>query len=421
MCKFASFIAAVLMFAAPLRAQADLARADAPTAIVATRAGIYEIRGENLPSKEGIAELRIGSTSPDLRQEGQHVSMPLKNGAFTLAGTIDQPLPAILVLKWKNGKGELQGVAASMILEPATYRVESHGENLLSVRGGEYNEKRYGYEHTSAYIDNSVRISEAEKETTVGVDPTDEAAVKKARKPLDAMAPDILRIDKGREAYEHGILASKTDPLLKLLTLWDTSDPAYFRDRVAKERLLEELEKQLGAHPLIVRIRARMTRSEAREKAAKRFEIGGHYENITLRGMDGKEYALSEVVARNQLVLLDFWASWCGSCRAEFPFLVKAYQKFHARGFEIYAVSVDVDESEWTRVLTEEKTKREIPWFNLRSPGFDSPAPKSYGLRGIPTNYLLSRDGTILGKYLYEQEVERRVRAELEKMKHGSG
>jgi len=420
--RSASLITAALMCTTPLSAQADPGGSDAPAA-TAKHAGLYTIHGENLPFKEGTAELLIVSPTGDLsRRNLSSVKEPVKDGAFTLTGTIDQPLFANMAFEWTNEKGEHQSTATTMIIEPATYRTEFHPENIFTVRGGDYNEKRFGYAHSPANVDISVKLAEAERKSAIGVDPTDEAAVKKAQKPLEALEPERVRNENAMIAYEHGILTGNADPLLKLFTLMGTIDPPYYSNSsVAKRRMVDDLETQLGPNPLIARVRAMMTRSQARVKAAGHFEVGSLYENMTLRDADGKEHTLSDVLASNQFVLLDFWASGCGACRAEFPFLRKLYKDFHPHGFEIYAVSVDEDAADWTQALAQDKSHGEIPWLNLLSKSFDSPAAKAYGLRGVPANFLLSRDGKIVGKDLHEWDLERKVRTEIENAERSRG
>jgi thiol-disulfide isomerase/thioredoxin len=136
---------------------------------------------------------------------------------------------------------------------------------------------------------------------------------------------------------------------------------------------------------------------------------GKHYRDIVVRDKNGHKVKLSDVVARNKLVLLDFWASWCSPCRAEFPSLAKAYRKYHADGFDIYAVSLDENQDDWLKALKEESAKGDIPWTNLRDSGFDSPAAKAYGVMALPSNYMIAGDGTIVGVNVGNENVEQAV------------
>ncbi len=101
--------------------------------------------------------------------------------------------------------------------------------------------------------------------------------------------------------------------------------------------------------------------------------------------------------------MLDFRASWCGPCRAEFPHLRLAYKAYKDKGFEIFAVSLDESKEKWTKALDEEKTT----WINAADlTAFKSKAASDYGIRGIPYNILVNSKGEILGESLRGEALE---------------
>ncbi len=132
--------------------------------------------------------------------------------------------------------------------------------------------------------------------------------------------------------------------------------------------------------------------------------IGQFAPEISLPSPDGKEIALSSL--KGKLVLIDFWASWCGPCRKEMPNVVKIYSKFKNKGFEIYGVSLDQDKEKWMEAIT----KDGINWPQVSDLKYwDNVAAKIYNVQGIPYTVLIDKDGKIIAKNLRGQELEKKI------------
>jgi peroxiredoxin len=122
---------------------------------------------------------------------------------------------------------------------------------------------------------------------------------------------------------------------------------------------------------------------------------------INLPTPDGKELALSSF--RGKIVLVDFWASWCGPCRKEMPNVVKAYAKFKDKGFEIYGVSLDQDKARWLEAIQ----KDGITWPQVSDLKYwECEAAKLYAVEGIPYTVLLDKEGKIIAKNLRGADLE---------------
>ena len=132
--------------------------------------------------------------------------------------------------------------------------------------------------------------------------------------------------------------------------------------------------------------------------------IGQFAPEISLPSPDGKEIALSSL--KGKLVLIDFWASWCGPCRKEMPNVIKIYSKFKNKGFEIYGVSLDQDKEKWMEAIT----KDGINWPQVSDLKYwDNLAARIYNVQGIPYTVLIDKDGKIIAKNLRGQELEKKI------------
>jgi thiol-disulfide isomerase/thioredoxin len=116
----------------------------------------------------------------------------------------------------------------------------------------------------------------------------------------------------------------------------------------------------------------------------------------------GKILKLSDL--KGKVVLIDFWASWCGPCRAENPNVVKMYEKFKDKGFTIFSVSLDEDASKWKEAIE----KDNLSWTNHVSDlkGWKSSVVANFGIEGIPHTVLLNKEGKIIGKNLRGEKLE---------------
>lgn len=139
-------------------------------------------------------------------------------------------------------------------------------------------------------------------------------------------------------------------------------------------------------------------------EAAINSSIGSQYIDISAPDTEGIEVALSTVVATGKWVLVDFWATWCGPCRDELPYLKAAYEKYADKGFEIYGVSLDNSPQAWRDFVDEQ----DMNWINVLDVREDksSPAADAYGIQSIPSNFLISPDGKIAAKNLRGEAVE---------------
>lgn len=120
---------------------------------------------------------------------------------------------------------------------------------------------------------------------------------------------------------------------------------------------------------------------------------GTQYKDFELLTISGGKQKLSELLAKHPYIYLDFWASWCGPCRAEIPPLKKLYEKYKSKGIEFIGISMDTTMPVWKRSLTEV----DAPWLHLSDlKGMPSELTDAYHVLGIPAGFLIDRTGKIV-------------------------
>lgn len=201
-------------------------------------------------------------------------------------------------------------------------------------------------------------------------------------------------LPKGVDANLDELIGGVVQPLMQ-----------HFLKTADKEKgtaFLDQVKKDLAPHPAAGQIEAFL------ESLAGQFNMplpGGTME-IAFEDLNGHKIDLAQM--KDKVVLVDFWATWCGPCIAELPHVLEAYQKWHGKGFEIIGISLDDDKAKLTSFIE----SRKMTWPQY----FDGKAwqgafVEKFGIVGIPATFLIGKDGKIHSTNLRGQELENALQA----------
>jgi peroxiredoxin len=132
----------------------------------------------------------------------------------------------------------------------------------------------------------------------------------------------------------------------------------------------------------------------------KKTSVGVAAPDFTMNDPEGKPVQLSSL--RGKVVMIDFWASWCAPCRQENPNVVKLYNQYHPKGFEIIGVSLDKDNENWVQAIKDDQ----LSWIHVSDLQYwKNAVARQYGVNSIPQTYLLDKDGKIIAKGLRSEQL----------------
>lgn len=142
-----------------------------------------------------------------------------------------------------------------------------------------------------------------------------------------------------------------------------------------------------------------------KQELANRLAPGKPAPEITMKDREGQPLSLSSL--KGKVVLIDFWASWCGPCRKENPNVVAVYNKYKDKGFTVFSVSLDNAQPNWLAAI--EKDNLIWPYHVSSLQGWQTPILRDYGITGIPFTVLIDKEGKIIQTNLRGMQLEQKL------------
>lgn len=163
------------------------------------------------------------------------------------------------------------------------------------------------------------------------------------------------------------------------------------------DKVISELHERFPNSLAILQLKQQMDELRA-------LAIGAEAPEITLPDPDGNSINLSDL--RGKYVLIDFWAAWCKPCRVENPNVVRLYNTYKDKGFEVFGVSLDRTKKDWVKAIEDDQ----LTWIHVSDlQYFNSAAAQLYQIQAIPATYLIDPEGNIIAKDLRGPTLERKL------------
>lgn len=309
----------------------------------------------------------------------------LAGNKATFTGVVETPKFIYLLIKEKDSKNYRR--ACRLFLEEGTTDVE------LVFDGDTYDVKIKGGEYQT--VADSLNAVQKELLAAAGLDtllPKYGTATPEEKAEIMALYNSVTeQVNAGVEAYVKAHPYSMYS-FQMFVTGIDNED---LEEAKAKIEMYKASEKYAS--------NASLAEAESVVALLEQLQPGKQAPDFVQNDPEGNPVKFSDIYSKNKVTMVDFWASWCNPCRRFNPTLVKIYDKYHKKGFEVLAVSLDRNHEDWVKAIKDDK----LVWHHVSDLGYwDNAVAKQFRVKFIPQNIIVDQNGVVLGRQVKEEDLE---------------
>lgn len=289
-------------------------------------------------------------------------SADMKNGRFTLRTGNVYPRSVLVSL-------DKDGVGKRVLVEEGVLSIKCDVNDFMNApfTGAKYNEILGDYLNKTLPIRNELYFSE------------DENKIDSLQKCIDVLLNEAIEQNRGNIVGAYLVSGQRL-------------------------KTYEDVERALGRLDLDMPVNKMIEDLYVLKERLKSLQVGEVVPDFVVMTPEGDSIALSSL--RGKVVLLDFWASWCGPCRSYNPVVVELYNRFKHTGFTVFSISLDTDKEAWVKAIADDH----LTWIHGSDmKGWGSQPARLYGVSAVPTTFLIDRDGRLLEKNLHGDKLEKKL------------